>query len=657
MSNLEEKLFKSCLDHLIDAFAIYKAVFNQDDEIVDFQIQYVNNAACEFFHRPYEEIIGTNLLGACPEVTTCFFNELCYVVKTGEPCQRIHENYQIELYHVSSAKRDHSVAVSWRNITENRRLEQELKMQNDKYRTAIEYQTEMVCHALLDTTITYANPAYCNFFGVDQQEIVGKRWIEFYPNEQWPVLQKIWDDLYSNPTRIVRDVTAIKGADGQLHWIEWIDRSIVNSKGEIIEVQGVGRDLTAQKKLEETLKNSDKEHRVLLDSIPCLVFRLDREGKIKFVNQFAKKFFGNPEKQLVGMPILQNVIPVKDAEQTYKMLNQILEDGRKVHKKSLVSEYHLPNGKHCWVQWNFRKYTNPISGLPGILCLGFDISEQRKAEVAIAKVYERRNRTTVFNKILRDEISGGELSAILQRAGIFISSQIILFVIQIEGVLDGRKIILPSKEGQREQARIDALIDEISSLAVAWQPTEGIAILLNGIISEKEKIAEQCVKLTQNKFPGKKVFMGIAEINDTPPDISTAYRQAIFAIKAGLLLQNESPIFYWKDLGMIQLLLNSWNTKMSQSFINREIGALVEHDKKRNDALVDTLLAILTADSIVSVANRLHVHEKTVLFRKKKIEKVLGYSVGKWEKRISLLSAIWMFRLRDTAEFDRGERV
>lgn len=97
----QEELLKNCLDHFIDAFAIYKAVFNQDGEIIDFQIQYVNNAACEFFNRSYEEIVGTNLLSACPEITTCFFKELCYVVKTGEPSQRIYEHYQIELYNVS----------------------------------------------------------------------------------------------------------------------------------------------------------------------------------------------------------------------------------------------------------------------------------------------------------------------------------------------------------------------------------------------------------------------------------------------------------------------------------------------------------------------------------------------------------------------------
>jgi len=59
------------------------------------------------------------------------------------------------------------------DITEQKRAQEALRQSEERYRSMLESQTELICRFLPDTSLTYDNDAYCCYFGKIRDELTG----------------------------------------------------------------------------------------------------------------------------------------------------------------------------------------------------------------------------------------------------------------------------------------------------------------------------------------------------------------------------------------------------------------------------------------------------------------------------------------------------
>jgi PAS domain S-box-containing protein len=129
-----EERFRSCFDNMLDCIHIYTAVRDKSGSITDFLIDYSNEAACLARKMSKEELYGRSYLELFHNyVKTELFYEYCKVVETGEPLIRYEKNYYNALHkHISGVydyrafKFEDGLVLSWRDITEQKKLEQEI---------------------------------------------------------------------------------------------------------------------------------------------------------------------------------------------------------------------------------------------------------------------------------------------------------------------------------------------------------------------------------------------------------------------------------------------------------------------------------------------------------------------------------------------------
>ena len=73
------------------------------------------------------------------------------------------------------------------------------------------------------------------------------------------------------------------------------------------------KDVTTKlERTEQMLHVSEDKYRQLVENADCIILRMNKDGKITFFNEFAQKFFGYTERQILGKNIIGTIIPEKD---------------------------------------------------------------------------------------------------------------------------------------------------------------------------------------------------------------------------------------------------------------------------------------------------------------------------------------------------------
>ena len=131
-----------------------------------------------------------------------------------------------------------------------------LKESEARYRNVVEDQTEFISRFLPNGIHVFVNDAYCRYFGLKREEIIGHRFRPRIPVDDQERMKQFFASL--TPEHPVDSIEhRIIMPDGTIRWQRWSDRAIFNSSGTITEYQSVGRDITEQRQAEIALKVSE----------------------------------------------------------------------------------------------------------------------------------------------------------------------------------------------------------------------------------------------------------------------------------------------------------------------------------------------------------------------------------------------------------------
>lgn len=126
----------------------------------------------------------------------------------------------------------------------------------------------------------------------------------------------------------------------------------------------------------------------LLEDANSIFLGFDISGNITYFNQFAQKFFGFSEAEIIGKNLIGTIVPPSDyaGHDLRNMITDILANPQKYINNE--NENITRDGRHVWVSWTNKPIVDENGKLQEILSIGNDISRLKLVELELEKAKE-----------------------------------------------------------------------------------------------------------------------------------------------------------------------------------------------------------------------------------------------------------------------------
>jgi PAS domain S-box-containing protein len=181
------------------------------------------------------------------------------------------------------------------DVRKRKMIEVALQKSEAQYRGIVEDQTDLICRFLRDGRLTFVNQAYCVYFGMSAEELIGKPFTPLIPEDDREIIAEQFLLLSSNRT-VVQYEHRVISPTGEIRWQSWSNRAIFDESGTIVEYQGVGRDISDRKLQEAALIKLRKALEIAVVGMA----EVNPQGRVIHVNQAYAEMNGYDETELIG---------------------------------------------------------------------------------------------------------------------------------------------------------------------------------------------------------------------------------------------------------------------------------------------------------------------------------------------------------------------
>ncbi len=129
------------------------------------------------------------------------------------------------------------------------------------------------------------------------------------------------------------------------------------------------------------LTKSEKKYRDLVENANSIIMRQTPDGNITFFNEFAQKYFGYEEDEVLGKNVAGVIF--LETEISKKYINKLSASLQQNPEQQINRETkcRLKNGNAVWITWTNKPIFDHDGKLKEILCVGNDITALKSAEV------------------------------------------------------------------------------------------------------------------------------------------------------------------------------------------------------------------------------------------------------------------------------------
>lgn len=272
------------------------------------------------------------------------------------------------------------------DINKRKKAELKLRESEERYRIIAEDMPAMVCRFKSDGTLTFINSFYCDYFQMTRDDLLGSNLYSLIPGSEKELVRKKISLLNRETPFITYEYKTSKSNGGE-RWQKWTDRALFDERGEIVEYQSIGEDITAWKQIEESLRRSEERFSTAFHASPTAQTISTLEDSILVdANESFLQMFEYERDEVVGKKSLE--ADFYAASDQRGEISRLLDEKGKVKSRELTGVTKTGETRHTL----YSAEVIIIGGRKHILATIMDVTEQKAANDA-RNESERRYRS------------------------------------------------------------------------------------------------------------------------------------------------------------------------------------------------------------------------------------------------------------------------
>ena len=285
------------------------------------------------------------------------------------------------------------------DVTDSKRADEALRASEEKHRTLFETMAQGVVYQNAEGYIISANPAAERTLGLTLDEMLGRKSID----PRWKAIHKDGSDFPgdTHPAMValrtgkeVRNV--IMGVfhpdDNEHVWINIYARpQFKPGSTKPHQVYTIFEDITEPKRAEETLRESEERYRLLTETTQDMIFVIDRDGCVEYMNTTAARALGEQPQNVIGKAHA-DLFPPEIAEGQWRDLQKVFESGEPFCAESHIIFPH----SEMWASAQLVPFRREGGKVTAVLGVSRDTTARKRAEEAL-RISEAKYRLLVEN--------------------------------------------------------------------------------------------------------------------------------------------------------------------------------------------------------------------------------------------------------------------
>ena len=174
-----------------------------------------------------------------------------------------------------------------------------------------------------------------------------------------------------------------------------------DNQGRGYHLVGVHSDITELARVEDALRENEKKYRLLVDRLPDIVIRFDRDGRHLFVSDNIREVTGVCARDFIGKTHRDMGVNDKDYLFWEQCIDQVLTTGEPMETEFA---YQVVEGKEKIFNWRLAPERDDDGSIQSVLSICRDITDQRKMENDYKTLFREMLDGFSLHEILCDDV-------------------------------------------------------------------------------------------------------------------------------------------------------------------------------------------------------------------------------------------------------------